>query len=103
MDFFNHNFREEEYGYPKSNINRIFQKILLCLPVFSSKTIKFGSFEDRSAARHKFRGIFPQRFQNVTLIGDSTDFPISKNEELPTSGEGGVWSHKLGDYGTFFL
>jgi hypothetical protein len=103
MDFFNHNFTEEEYGYPKSNINRTFQKILLCLPVFSSETIKFGSFEDRSAACHKFRGIFPQRFQNVTLLGDSTDFPINKNEELPTSGEGGVWSHKLGDYGTFLL
>jgi hypothetical protein len=103
MDFFNHNFTEKEYGYPKSNINRTFQKILLCLPVFSSETIKFGFFEDRSASCHKFRGIFSQRFQNVTLIGDSTDFPINKNEELPTSGEVGVWSHKLGDYGTFFL
>jgi hypothetical protein len=33
------------------------------------------------------------------LIGDSTDLPINKNDEFFYGGEGGFYSHKLGDFG----
>lgn len=87
-------FKETITGYPHNNIQHILENFVPALLAFVNEVIKWGSFEERYAARNHFRGTLPKRFQETTLIGDATDIPMWWTNTDMTSGENGVWSAK---------
>jgi hypothetical protein len=87
-------FVESITKYPHNNIQHLLESFIAALPSFVSTVIKWGSFEERYAARTHFRGILPKEFQETTLIGDATDIPMWWTNTDVTSGENGIWSAK---------
>lgn len=62
-----------------------------------------GTIQERLNAQKQFRGLLPERFKDVTLIGDASDFPLNTIESDEYSGENSMWSYKLQTTGIYLL
>jgi hypothetical protein len=60
-----------------------------------------GTIQERLNAQKQFRGLLPERFKGIPLIGDASDFSLNTVESDEYSGENSMWSYKLQTTGIY--
>jgi hypothetical protein len=60
-----------------------------------------GTIQETLNVQKQFRGLLPERFKDVTLIGDASDFPLNNLESDEYCGENSMWSYKLQTTGIY--
>jgi len=70
-------------------MHRVLEKMVPLTEVFSEETVRWGTIEERVAARHHFRHPIPEELVKITLITDCTPLPLKKHHlDEPTGAEG---------------
>jgi hypothetical protein len=60
-----------------------------------------GTIQEKLNAQKQFCVLLPEKFEDVTLIRDASDFPLNNLESDEYSGENSMWSYKLQTTGIY--
>jgi hypothetical protein len=91
------------FNVAHSNMNRLIEKVVAWTVPFSNHIIKWGSYQDRYAARQRCPWEIPEELSRATIIGDTTPLAvIHRRGDVPT-GNMGMLTLPYKSWGNRFL